>query len=109
MIADLAKSRGVPAPTPDTTLTGFEDIAEEITGMHKEVAALAKAERERARDGDSPGNAMSVHAPGGISMRRAPAWLVLAVVIVAAMAYVVGQIAAHPTPASLPVTTPAHS
>jgi hypothetical protein len=117
-IAEFAKSRGViPEPAP----TGFEDIAEEITGMHKEVAALAKAERERAREpsgvhvyldkanSDAPGDAMSVRGPGGVGLRRAPAWLVLAVAIVAAMAYVVGQIAAHPKPDSLPVTAPVHS
>lgn len=117
-ISEFAKSRGViPEPPP----TGFEDIAEEITGMHKEVAALAKAERERAREpsgvhvyldksnSDMPGDAMSVRGPGGIGLRRAPAWLILAVAIVAAVAYVVGQIATHPKPDSLPVTAPIHS
>jgi hypothetical protein len=117
-IAELAKSRGtIPEPAP----TGFEDIAEEITGMHKEVAALAKAERERAREpsgvhvyldksnSDMPGDAMSVRGPGGIGLRRAPAWLILAVAVVAATAYVVGQIATHPKPDSVPVTLPAHS
>jgi hypothetical protein len=118
LIADLAKSRGV---TLEPQPTGFEDIAEEITGMHKEVAALAKAERERARepsgvhvyldksDSESPGEAMSVRGPGGIGLRRAPAWLILAVAIVAAVAYVVGQIATHPKPESVPVTAPVHA
>lgn len=119
MIADLAKSRGAPAPAAST---GFEGIAEEITGMHKEVAALAEAERARARepsgvhvyldsqsDSDSPKSAMSLRGPGGVGLRRAPAWLILAIAIVAAMAYVVGQIVAHPKPESVPITAPAHS
>lgn len=122
MIADLAKSRGVPIPPPPT---GFEDIEEEITGMNERLDRAEQRERDRMPtnpevhvhlgkpDSDSPNSAMSLRGPGGFSLRRAPSWLILvlglACIVFAAMAYVVAKIATNPVPTSLPVTAPAHS
>ena len=120
LVAEIAR--------PSRAPVGMLDIEAELTPLRTQVEELQREQQSRAKqptnpdihvhldldgraetDSDSPSaDAMSVRGPGGIGMRRAPAWLVLAVAIVAAVAYVVGQIAAHPRPDAVPVTAPAH-
>ena len=44
---------------------------------------------------DPPGAAISVHGPGGLRVRRAPAWLVLALGVVAIVAACWAYVATH--------------
>lgn len=104
LIADLAKSRGAPIPTTkEPTLTGFEDIEEEITGMHE---ALDKIAAREAMQSEASVRVGPVH----VRLSSLPAWAILLLLI--ALAGIAGfvWIATHPpAPASLPVAVPAHS
>jgi len=54
-----------------------------------------RAELPTVPDSDPPGAAISVHGPGGLRVRQAPAWLVLALGIVAIVAACWAYVATH--------------
>jgi hypothetical protein len=90
LVADFAKSRAPVGPSP-VAAQFSEDFAEEvITGLH-ELAALQRARQSTVPDS----GAMSVSGPGGWHVRRAPAWLVLALGVVAIVAACWAYVATH--------------
>ena len=54
-----------------------------------------RAELPTVPDSSPPGAAMSVHGPGGLRVRQAPAWLVLALGIVAIVGACWAYVATH--------------
>ena len=90
LVADFAKTRAPVGPAPPASTFG-EDFAEEvITGLH-ELAALQRARQSTVPDSE----AMSVSGPGGWHVRKAPAWLVLALGIVAIVGACWAYVATH--------------
>lgn len=88
LVADYAKAR---APVAPASLALVGDMAEDLASGLIELAELQRAQQSTVPDS----GALSVSGPYGWRVSRAPAWLVLALGIVAIVAGCLTYVATH--------------
>ena len=72
-----------------------EDDWRELTPVVHVHVEQPRAALPTVPDSEPPGSAISVSGPGGMRVRRAPAWLVLALGVVAIVAACWAYVATH--------------